>query len=296
MSFMSSFFRYDTPGRGISEEEAKERNYFKILGRKLTLIIKANLLFCGVNIILIIALLFPVLLLFVNTANGASDEAIHYYANILSGKQLMSPLPFLILALFAPTFAGLTFLCRNFSRQEHVFLVSDFFEHTKKNWKQSVLAGLMLSALLYIYMTAFFYYWNTQWFILRVLITFLGIVLLYMSLYIFPQIVTFRLSLVNIFKNAMIFSVGNFPLNSLAVIPLAALHIFLIWRAPGIWLILMAFFLVAFSTYTVNFVTWTAINKYMIKEDEASGAAAEERNKIDPVMTDDVSGTEDSAQ
>ena len=265
---MPLFFNYDKLGRGISEEEAKERNYFKILGRKLTLIIKANLLFCGVNIILILALLAPLVSLLVHTANGTSDQEIRYYANILSAKQLMSPIPFLILALFAPTFAGLTYLCRNFAKQEHVFLTSDFFEQTKKNWKQSIIAGLILSALLYLYLTAFFFYWNLSSILLRAFILLLGVLLLYMSFYIFPQIVTFELSLVKIFKNSMIFAMANLPRNTLVFVSLAALHILLILGVPLIWLILMAFFLIAFSTYTINFVTWTVISKHMIDTDK----------------------------
>lgn len=261
---MSLFFPYDKPGRGISKEEAKERNYFKILGRKLTLIIKANLLFCGVNFILILLLLTPLISLLINTVNGTSDQEILYYANVLSGKQLMSPIPFLVLAFFAPTFSGLTYLCRNFGRQEHVFLVSDFFEHTKKNWKQSIIAGLILSALLYLYLTAFFFYWNLGSILLRAFILLLGVLLIYMSFYIFPQIVTFRLSLVKIFKNAMIFAMANFPRNTLVFVALAALHVLLMLGMPVIWLILMAFFLIVFSTYTISFVTWPTISEFLI--------------------------------
>ena len=261
---MPLFFNYDKPGRGISKEEAKKRNYFAILGRKLTLIMKANLLFFGVNIILFLALFAPIFSLLINASRGNANQTILYYANVLSGKQLMSPVPFLILALFSPTFAGLTYLCRNFARQEHVFLVSDFFEQTKKNWKQSIIAGLILSALLYLYMTAFVVYWSFGSLILRIAISVLGILLACMSFYVFPQIVTFQLSLRQIFKNAMIFAIANLPYNMLVFVALAVLHIFLILRVPIIWLILMAFFLIAFSTYTINFVTWTVISKYMI--------------------------------
>ena len=145
-----------------------------------------------------------------------------------------------------------------------MFLVSDFFEQTKKNWKQSIIAGLILSVLLYFYMTAFFVYWSFGSLILRIAISVLGILLAYMSFYVFPQIVTFQLSLRQIFKNAMIFAIANLPYNTLVFVSLAVLHIFLILGAPIIWLILMVIFLIAFSTYTVNFVTWTVISKYMI--------------------------------
>lgn len=272
---MSLFFRYDRPGRGISKEEAKERNYFKILGRKLSLIIKANLLFFTVNIILILLLIAPVISLLINAANGTADPAISYYARVFSGKQLMSPIPFLILALFSPTFAGLTYLCRNFAKQEHVFLTSDFFEHTKKNWKQSLPAGFILSAVLYVYMTAFFFYWNTDSIVLRAAISLIGILFVYASFYVFPQIVTFDLSIGKILKNAIIFSVANLPYNTLVFVVLTVLHVFLIRSFTFLWIILMIFFLIAFSTYTVNYIVWSTISKHMINEsnseEEASG-------------------------
>ena len=261
---MALLWRQKKPGRGISKEEAEDRNYFKILGRKFSLIIKANLLFIGVNILPVLALLVPFFLLLTDT----SGQAAEYYANILSGKQLMSPVPFLILALFAPTFAGLTYLCRNFARQEHVFLVSDFFEHTKKNWKQALIAGFILSALLYVYLTAFLVYWNSESSFLRIAISIFGMFFIYMSFYIFPQIVTFRLSLAKIFQNALHFAILNLPYNILLFVVLIAIHGFLILRVPILWLILMAFFLIAFTTYTINYVTWTVIEKYMIEDNK----------------------------
>ena len=256
---MSLFFRYNKPGKGVSKEDAENRNYFVILFRKFSLIIKANLLFCGTNILLLLALLFPVISLFGDTA----DQTVSYYANILSGKQLMSPIPFVILALFAPTYAGLTYLCRNFARQEHVFLVSDFFEQTKKNWKQSIAAGFILSAILYIYLTAFFFYWKLGSIAMLIVIFFLGTLLVYTSFYVFPQIVTFRLSLWQIFKNSIIFAVVNLPYNMLAFVCLAALHIFLLLKMPILWLILLSFFLIAFTTFTINFVASGAMSQYI---------------------------------
>ena len=262
---MSLFFNYDKPGRGISREEAEKRNYFDILMRKFTLIIRANLLFFGVNIVLFAALFLFVLPFFVQTSDDAINELVLYLSAIISGKQLMSPIPFIILALFSPTFAGLTYLCRNFSKQEHVFLVSDFFEHTKKNFKQSIIAGFIMSAVLYLYMTAFFYYWHSGMILLIVLISIIGIPLLFASFYVFPLIVTFKLSLVEIFKNSFLFSIINLPQNMLVFVLLTAIHLLLIFNVPFIFLILMIFLLIAFSTYTINFIVWNAISKYMKK-------------------------------
>lgn len=262
---MSLFFNYDKPGRGISREEAEKRNYFDILMRKFTLIIRANLLFFGVNIVLFAALFLFFLPFFVHTSEEAVNDLVSHLSEIFSGKQLMSPIPFVILALFSPTFAGLTYLCRNFSKQEHVFLASDFFEHTKKNFKQSILAGLIMSAALYLYMTAFIYYWHSGMIVLLAVISIMGILLSFTSFYVFPIMVTFKLSLAEIFKNAFLFSFINLPQNMLVFVLLSAIHILLIYNAPLIYVLLTVFFLIAFSTYTINFIVWNAISKYMQK-------------------------------
>ncbi|MBO5928965.1 MAG: YesL family protein, partial [Clostridia bacterium] len=38
--------------------------------------------------------------------------------------------------------AGLTFVTRNYVREKHVFLPSDFWDTIKKNWKQALIIGI----------------------------------------------------------------------------------------------------------------------------------------------------------
>ena len=260
---MSLFNNYQKPGRGISPEEAAKRNYFKILGRKITILIKVNLLFFAVNIILFAAILFLIIPLFIKTGNASNELYIKRLSDIVAGKKIMSPFPFIILALFAPTVSGLTYICRNCARQQHVFLVSDFFEHTKKNFKQSIIAGFIMSAVLYFYITAVFYYLHSGMTVFAAILFIVGIILAMSSFYVFPQIVTFEMSLLSIFKNSFLYSIINLPQNALVLIVLSVLHIMLLLRFTILWLLLMVFFLIAFSSYTINYIVWNAISKYI---------------------------------
>ena len=263
---MGLFFNYTKPGKGVTREEAAKRSFFGILKRKWTLIVRANLLFFGVNILLFAALALYFLPLFIKTDNTTTDALISHLAAILAGKGLLSPIPFLILALFAPTFAGFTYLCRNFAKQEHVFLASDFFEQTKKNLKQSIPTGFILSAVLYLGITAFLYYLSTGMLLLMMMGSVIGLLLLFASYYVFPVMITFDLSLRDIFKNAFLLAFANMRQNILVFAALTAIHLLIFWIMPYLWVFLMIFFLIAFSTYTVNYIAWDAISAHMMKE------------------------------
>ena len=259
---MSIFNSYSKPGKGISREEAEKRNYFAILSRKITLLIKTNLLFFGVNIIPIALLALLALPLLAGTSEPETESIVNSLASIITGKRLMSPFPFIALWLFSPTIPGITYLCRNYAKQTPVFLASDFFEQTKKNLKQSIIAGFIMTVVLYLYLTALFFYSSSST-IMTCFTLMFGIVLAAASFYVFPLMVTFDMPLIAIFKNSLLFSLLNSPQNILVLAVLIALHTFLILKLPLIWVFLMIFFLIAFSSYTMNFVVWNAISKHM---------------------------------
>ena len=58
-----------------------------------------------------------------------------------------------------PATAGLTYVLRNFAREEHSWVVSDFFEQCKKNLKQGLIVGNLnlLIWVVLVYDFLFFY-------------------------------------------------------------------------------------------------------------------------------------------
>ncbi len=264
---------YAKPGKGISKEEAAKRNYFDILGRKFWKLLQLNLLYVLCNILFI---------------GGSIFLAIGYdWMEILdalaSGQVvLLPPLPFLPLMLMGPFTAGLTYVVRNYSRQEHAFLCSDFFEHSKKNWKQGLMMSIIQVAVFYLFVTAFFFYrnffaaqgWNYG-LLLGVALVF-AVMLLSMSFYVYPMMVTFDMKLRHIIKNSWIFAMSKLPQNLIILLIIGAVHGLLLWYLPNIWIILMILILISWTSYTMNYYVWHIMDKYMMSQLEGTDKTKEE--------------------
>jgi len=255
------FVNYSKPGKGVSKEEAAKRNYFDILGRRFWDLVKLNLLFVLCNIVFIGAVV-----LFSMPYIMELDTVID--ALIWNRYILLPPGPFIPFMFMGPFIAGFTYVLRNWSRQEHAFLVSDFFEHTKKNWKQGLALSIISTVATYLYLTALLFYLKTG--VATEVILFLGavvaVVLLIMGFYTYPMVVTFDMKLIDIIKNALIFTMAKLPQNLFFFIIIAAVHILLLWYIPFAWIVLMVFILIAWSGYTMNFYVWHVINKYMMPQ------------------------------
>ncbi len=256
---------YTKPGKGITKEEALKRNYFDILGRKFWKLIQLNLLYAVCNILFIGASIF--------LAIGYDWTAI--LSALIKGQlMLLPPLPFIPLMLMGPFTAGLTYVIRNYSRQEHAFMASDFFEHSKKNLKQGLLMSVLQVVAMYLLVTAFFFYLN--FFISHGLNTgilfgiaiVVTVLMLSMSFYVYPIMVTFDMKLIHILKNSWIFAISKLPQNLFILIILGAVHGLLIWNYPLVWLILMPTFLIVWSSYTMNYYVWNVMDKYMMSQIE----------------------------
>lgn len=256
---------YSKPGKGITKEEASKRNYFDILSRKFWKLVQLNLLYAVCNILFIGASIFLAI---------GYDWAAILSALVKGQLTLLPPLPFIPLMLMGPFTAGLTYVIRNYSRQEHAFMASDFFEHSKKNIKQGLLMSVLQVVATYLLITAFFFYLN--FFIAHGLNTgilfgiaiVVTVLMLSMSFYVYPIMVTFDMKLIHILKNSWIFAISKLPQNLFILIILAAVHGLLIWYYPLVWLILMPLFLIVWSSYTMNYYVWNVMDKYMMSQIE----------------------------
>ncbi len=270
---------YTKPGKGISKEEAAKRNYFDILGRKFWKLLQLNLLYVLCNILFF---------------GGSILLAIGYDWNsifdaLLKGQLvLLPPLPFLPLMLTGPFTAGLTYVVRNYSRQEHAFLLSDFFEHSKKNIKQGLMMSVIQVLVFYLFVTAFFFYrqffithgWNIG-LLLGITLMF-SIMLLTMSFYVYPIMVTFDMKLRHIIRNSWIFAMSKLLQNLIILLIIGAVHGLLLWYIPVVWALLMVLILISWSSYTMNYYVWHIMDKYMMSQ------LQDTKEKEESVFDDDL--------
>lgn len=259
-------------GHGISKEDAAKRNYYDILTRHFWHICAASFWFALSNILFFGASY----LLFVSYFSG--DNLVLVVSALLNGKTFALPLlPFIPLMLTGPFTAGFTYVIRNFAKQEHTFIMSDFFSHSKKNIKQGLLGSVLSYLVMYLYLQAFIFY-NSFFMsnglplgVLYTIFVFVGFLLVTTAFYLYPIMVTFKMKFKTIIKNAWTLSVLKMPQNfiifSLLLLLNGALVYLLFFKfpLPELWFILMAFCLTGFNSYSANYYIWNVLDKYLVR-------------------------------
>ncbi len=260
------------PGRGISKEEAAKRNYFDIYGRHFGHITAANFWYVLSNI------LFFGAALFLFSAYFTGDNIVAVAVAFMKGEMFYIPfLPFVPFMFIGPFTAGYTYVIRNYTKQAPTFLISDFFEQSKINFKQSIIVSISSAVVSYILLQAFVFYnfiFKTNglpivvFYILAALIMVLYVTLLF---YIYPIMVTFKMNLKTVVKNAWVFTISKLPQNLIIFIIVAAVNVgilyvfeFVLYLPTWIYILVLALFLTGFTSFTANYYIWHVMDKYIV--------------------------------
>ena len=221
---------------------------------------------------------------------------------IITGMYLVG----LSLVIVGPVHAGVTYVLRNYSREEHAFVWMDFKEHALKNLKQSLISSLISLVVTIVLAVNFSFYsraassattscgfssrpWSSSCF----------------SLVHHPDVPLsddghLQLTLKQLYKNCLLFSILRLPLNILILI-LSTLILLVIpgvlffmgygvtVMLAGIWYLFLAFGLNLLMT---NFFVYRALDKYMIKRisaaeslnEETDGESADAERENEPEM------------
>ncbi len=189
---------------------------------------------------------------------------------------------------------GLTYITRNFTREKHAFVWSDFVGTIRKNWKQALPIGLLNAVMEIVLLVDVYYYshLNIESSVTRVIVTAVAMLLLvvftFMRYYIPLMIVTFKLTWKQLYKNAFIFSfaaigpnlmitlgtgvyyyffgttLANF-LNRLLNGPdLTAEEIGAYFSMIAFFLLIYLFFFPAFRSFLIQFCIFPKVKKHMI--------------------------------
>lgn len=170
--------------------------------------------------------------------------------------------------------AGITNIARNTARDRHSFGLSDYFSTISKNWKQSLVAGLINLAVGSILAWSLFFYLDLEpnfiaLFGIGVLL-FIILAFLIMNFYIWSLIITFDLPLKKILVNSFKFVFINLKNNVLCGLILLAVYAayFAFFMAFPLSLPLeIIIFVITFPSFRfllIQFFTFPAIKKYMI--------------------------------
>ncbi|MEE1200537.1 MAG: YesL family protein [Christensenellales bacterium] len=155
------------------------------------------------------------------------------------------------LLITGPFSAGIAFVMRNWARDEHSFVMSDFWDALKANWKQSLGVSLIGSLCPLVLYFAWQFYGNLAnsniFFMIPMSFVFLFVSVWKLSeMVIYTMMVTYKLSLRNLIRNSVLISMAKLPLAILIkmitlVVPICAIG--LILASPSaemyVWLVLL---------------------------------------------------------
>ena len=210
-----------------------------------------------------------------------------------------------------PATAGLTYCMRNFAREDYAD-ISDFFDQFKKNFWQSIVVNLILTigfgAIIFglVFYSAAMKAGNHFASFGFVAAIVAGVIFLFMSYYLFVMMVTFRLKIRQLFKNAFIFAFAGLGSNLIITFFLAILYgaffLYGIWPAimplydPNAPLFLSAVcfsfsmylcFIPTLGSLIINFNVYPHVKKFMIDPALAEKRAMEKEAAHESIFNDE---------
>ncbi len=174
---------------------------------------------------------------------------------------------------------GMTHIARSTAREKHSFLLSDFWDTIRKNWKQALPLGLINVVISALVAVDIWYFWNLLAAAKTIEIfpviglgvaIFLLVSILCMKYYIWTLTITFSLSVKQLIKNSFHFVFLNMWRNLLVALVLGVFYVALYLLAilnPLCFLlalVLLIFVFPGFKTCLIQVNTFPAIKKYMI--------------------------------
>lgn len=270
---------YDKPGPGVNPDEPQKRSFFRffdIFSRKLGHFSKTNLLYSLALIPTYIIVFVLISFVVANVVNIISDtrEGLAFSTVVFS---LMLTNFYVSVMGAGPATAGITYIMRNFAREEHAWIGSDFKDNVKSNFKQAAIVFVIdLAAMVVVFMAVSIYnQMPGPISLLKYVLYIFTVIFMMMHMYIYPIMVTFKLPLKDIYKNSLIFTLGKLPSNLFILIVDIFMHIVLpiiIMLAGGKYFLAILFIyglaeiaiLQIFTLFATNFNVYPKMKKYML--------------------------------
>ncbi len=213
------------------------------------------------------------------------------------------------IAITGPVECGLAYVTRNWARDEHAFIWSDFKDAVKENWKQGLAVSCITSVLPFILYTCWNFYGSMAanqgaFFILpQMLVLILCLVWILGLIYMYPLIVTYKVRFRDLIKNGIMLGIGRLPQNVgvrlLALIPAVIVCLLLFTTSIGMYalMVLLLYYIIigiALSRFVnaslTNAVFDRYINSHMQGVQINRGLSVEDEDDEDESDTEDQSG------
>ncbi len=233
--WMNNYF-YGKSGKGDFEKEdlpqTRWQLFWDTLRVRLSGLVRLNLMYAIAWLPAIFVLAMTVLSVLGNLSSvddgTLTAEQLGQYLRSLPTLTLTLLIP--CITLTGPFTAGVAYVTRNWARDEHAFIWSDFKDAIKENWKQALLTSFVTSLMpVLMYVCYIFYGQQAQgslFFLLpQALSIMVGVLWLMSLMYQYPLMVTYKLKWTQVVRNAWLLTIARLPqtagLKLLSLVPLA---------------------------------------------------------------------------
>lgn len=135
------------------------------------------------------------------------------YSILFTG--LLMAIPAILIT--GPVQAGMAYITRNWARDEHAFIWSDFKDAVKANWKQALGVSAITSVVPLIMLVCWQFYGSMArtggflYVVPQVLTVALGVVWMLALVFMYPMLVTYKMGFGTLVRNSLLLSVGRLP-------------------------------------------------------------------------------------
>ena len=302
MAGFFGLFNYAKPGKGVSKDEPEKKRFFlffELLFRKFWKLLLVNLIYTVITFPVLSAFVIWIFSAFgVDSSLFANDITMYIFSLVVFG--IPAPFNYIIIVasavLMGPATAAATYIWRQFARQEHAWVWTDFWERLGSNFRQGLAAGILdilvwVSFVLYMSLDLSGSSALGQYlFVFRYVAVIIFIIYTVMRFYTYLIMVTFDMSFISILRNSWIFAILGLVRN-LCTIFFSAIVITATIFFPIPMLLLLTHSLVGFIT---TFNAYPVVEKYMLKprQENEDGSITilenEPEEKEESVFSDDV--------
>ena len=184
------------------------------------------------------------------------------FLEIITGT-LFQTLIFLIpcIAITGPFTAGVSYVTRNWARDEHAFVWSDFKDAVKENWKQGLVVSVITSIVpVLVYMCWTFYGEMANesflYVVPQMLTVMVSIVWLLATVYLYPLMVSYKLNLRTLLKNGIVLAIAKLPqsvgVRLVTLVPMLIGILAAFFFVGPTWVILIEFLYYLVIGYTLT--------------------------------------------
>lgn len=264
---MGLFYNFDKVGKGIDKDAPKKKGiflYMELFFRKFWLLLKANMLYFAVS--LPVMAVYNIIL--INAVSAFLPESFNDMAFQFS---LILTVILTVLWGTGPVTGGYVYLLRNFAREEHVWLFSDFFEKSRETFKLGITVLVCDLVILILGINAV----NVYFALMKSGVAFakygLGLTFVsfliytFMHYYVYEFGVTFENRVRKTLKNALITAVAMLPANLFLTIFVIAVTLYVFRFFTPFLIILLSFLLwISFMRFPIDFYAARMIKRRFI--------------------------------